>query len=306
MALFHSESRTVGIPAEAYSKHVTPTNEDVVNNSTVYLQPISADIDGSVLSFIYNGSPLYYTDLARTVMRLECQIVDYKNQTIPAPREVYPAPSILTSLFLSRKVTLNNTSLKSGEFLPYLGYLRDAFSLRIPFKNTVALGMNFYYDEHDNQREVAKQFAKSSTKKFQVVGCLDLPPMNLSKLIPPSVQMRFDFYRASDEFVLIDMNKINIDAKNEMEAETGKTITVTQPLEPLKPHVKILSAQLEILCLELNPRLNIQLEQKLKTHNLIFEINRPEFNSFLINRGTKTIVTPAMSTGIVPNRVLVM
>ena len=307
MSLFHRASNLVGIPPEVYSKHVTPTNEDIIHNSTVNLRPISADIDGNVLSFVYNGSPLYYTDLSRTLLRLECQIVDYKGDTIPAPREVYPIPSVLTSLFLSRKITLNNTVIKSGEFYPYLGYMNDVLSLRLPFKNTLGYGANFYYDTLNNLEECAKAFAKSHTKKFQVAGYLDLPPCNYSKFIPPGVQMRFDFYRASDEFVLIDMNRMNEDAREEYEAEHNKKLDVsTDPLEPLKPHLKILSAQLEVLCLELNPKLHAHLEQRLNTSNLIFEMNRPEFNSFLIIQGTKTVVTPAMSTGDVPTRVLVM
>ena len=305
MTLFHEESRSIGIPPEIYGKHVTPTNEDIVGNSTVFLQPISADINASVLSFVYNGSPLYHTDLSRTLMRLECQIVDQKNQTIPAPREVVPAPSVLSSIFSSRKVTINNATIKTGEFLPYLGFIRDAFSLRMPYKQSVALGTNFYYDGVINSKQIAKEFARSSTKKFQVVGGLDLPPFNNSKVLPPSIQMRFDFYRSSDEFFLMDWNRYNPELVAEIEKKTGKKIDQTTKLDPLHAKVKILSAQLEILCLELSPRLNAQLEQRLKTSNLVMEMTRPEFNSFVINQGTMTIHTPAMSTGTVPNRILI-
>ena len=297
MSKFHPNSETVTVPTDAYFKHVTPTNNDIVGNSVVCLNPISSDVNANILTFNYTGTPLYHIDLSRTVLKLECQLLDEKNKIIPAKREVFTAPCILTSIFTTHNIQLNNESIKSGEHLGYMGYIRDLFSLRVPYKSTLAVGTNVYYDYLYNQIELKKAFAASSNKKFYAIGNLDIHPFNIRKVLPTSLPIRFDFFRASNEFVIVD-NKVYRDDNGDIDQTIDNV-----PL--LKAKIVILNAQLELLCLELNPTLNAQIERRLQTSNLVYEMDRCIINTHVINIGMQSVKTPPMSTGILPTRVFI-
>ena len=98
-----------------------------------------------------------------------------------------------------------------------MAHIRDLLTLRIPFKKSVAVATNVYYDGAINFDEVAKGFALSDTKKFQVVNYLDLAPYNINKALPQGIRLQFDFYRSSNPFCLVDYNRYNPDAKKIME-----------------------------------------------------------------------------------------
>ena len=297
MSKYHPNSDMVTVPTDAYFNHVTPTNNDLVGNSIVCLNPISADVNGNILTFNYTEPPLYYIDLSRTILKVECQIVDEKNKVIPANREVYTAPCILTSLFSSHNVQLNNESFKSGEHLGYMGYIRDLFTLRVPYKSTVAVGTNFYYDYVYNQLDLKKAFAASSNKNFYAIGNLDIHPFNIRKVLPTSMPVRFDFFRASNEFVIVD-NQIQ-------RLDNGDIDNTIDNVPPIKAKIVILNAQLELVCLELNPTLNTQIEKRLQTSNLVYEMDRSIINAHVINLGMQSVKTPPMTTGILPTRVFI-
>ena len=269
MSLYHPQSARVGVEGDSYSQSITPTNADVIDNSIVYLRPLTSDVDAHKLTFRYDSDPYHHIDLARTLMRLECQILDDKDQIIPAPREVVPAPSFLTTIFQSRNTSINDTWFKTGELMPFMGHIRDVFTLRLPYKETVAAATNVYYDGAVNYHEIAKRFSLSNTKKFQVAGYLDMAPFNIDKILPPGLRYQFDFYRSSNEFVLVDRNRYNDDAKKILELEaaaTGKMLQLVaeDQLTRLNAKVKILSAELQLVCLKLNPTLNTELEKKAK------------------------------------------
>ena len=207
MTYYHDASNAVGVNASDYMKTITPTNFDIEENYTVVLRPISADPNENVLLFDYPGNPISFMDLSRTVMKLECQLVDDKGAEIPKDREVYPISTTMTSIFSSRKITLGDTTFLSGEGLPYLGYFREIFSQNRIFKNTFGKTTNGFYDNDAGRMQYTKEFTDSSTKKFWVIGYLDLHPMNTQKLLPTSVPIRFEFCRTSDRFFIMDKKK---------------------------------------------------------------------------------------------------
>ena len=311
MSLYHPQSARVGVEVDDYSETITPTNADVIDNSIVYLRPVSSNVNDRKLTFRYEGDPYHYIDLGRTLMRLECQIVDEKDQIIPAPREVLTAPSFLTTVFQSRNVGINDKWFKTGELLPFMGHIRDVFTLRLPYKKTVANATNLYYDGEINYDETAHRFAMSNTKKFQVAGYLDMVPFEIGKPLPPGLRYQFDFYRSSDEFVLIDRAKYNPAAKKIVEElikkEKGQPLQDENQLVVLNPKLKILSAEIQLICLKLNVTLNTELEKSLNSNNnLLYDFVRPEMYSFVVNAGLIKTQTPALSVGPMPQRMLVL
>ena len=278
-----------------YNKVVIPTKIDIVGNKKGTLLPVSADLNSDVLTFIYNSTPHYHIDLARTVMRLEVQLVNDKGEVIPAPREVYTLPSILTSIFSSRQTTLQTEIFKSGDHYQYLGYFRDFFTMRTAFKETFAYDTNGYYDTKAQRAKIAGAFAKSDNKKFYVIGYLDQPPFNISagKLLPPSVPLKIEFQRARDKFFIMDHKK----------TATGNPNDAT--LEELNAKFVILNAQIDLLCLELNDKLNSALETKLSNNNIAFDYNDCKVNTFVLSKDIEEIQTTALSVGMQPSRVLI-
>ena len=118
MSYFHPESSKIGVTPNSYGETVAPTNTDVIESSIVHLRPISSDVDAHKLSFRYDGDPYYHIDLARTLMSLECQILDDKDQIIPAPRGVFPSPSFLTTVLKVETHVYKKLGLKQEKIYP--------------------------------------------------------------------------------------------------------------------------------------------------------------------------------------------
>ena len=156
MALYHPDSRLKGINSDSYNKEIVATNADIVDNLTVTLRQISADQNASVLTFRYMGSPYYHTDLSRTFMEIECQIINDAGEEYLDKTIIYPAPCLLSSLFTGRKVTMGNETFYSSENLGFLAFIRDAYSLSVPAKSTLAVGTNLYYDAVRNYTTVTR------------------------------------------------------------------------------------------------------------------------------------------------------
>ena len=283
MALYHPDSVLEGINAEKYNKDILVTNADVVDNSTVTLRPLSADQNSSVLTFRYLGSPHYHTDLSRTYMELECQIVDDAGKTFPPKTIIYPALCLLSSLFSSRKVTMGNETFQTGDNLGYLAFIRDAYSMTVAMKSTLALDTNLYFDTVRNYTHVTEGFRDTETKRFHLYEPLELQPFGVSKLLPPGIPITLEFYRQRDEFVLINNTENS----------------------PQKPKIIIHNARLEFTCLELTPKLNLELEKRLNTTPMIYDVKRSEIQTYVIQGGLQKLQTAPLTTGPLPYRVII-
>lgn len=284
MALYHSKSPLVGVDGEDYNESITPTNADVIKYDIVKLIPLSADVNSSVLHFQYSGSSIYYIDLARTFLYLQCQILDENDEEIELTEKILPVPNPLSSIWNSRKVTISNEIIYTGDCYSYMAYIRDVLSLRSSTKNSLAMGTNFYYELGFNLDPVSKKFNASKSRKFSVYGNLDIQPFTISKLLAPNTTLRFEFKRNPDAFVLLDIK----------ENSTAK------------PKLKVLEAKLELTCLLPNAKLRATIERNLvNDKNLIYSFIRSDMNSYVLQKGIQTVQTVPLSSGPLPFRVLI-
>ena len=283
MSVYHPESSLIGVSADTYNKDIVPTNADVFRNETVNLIPVSADVDSSVIVFNYPGSNLYHIDLSRTFLSLRCQLLNEDGKPLPITSDVYPIPDILNSIWNNRKIFISNEPVKTGDNFSFISYIRNVFSLRFSHKNSLAIGTSLYYEEDYIKKDIASKFKKSASKEFYLYGAQDVQPFTVKKLIPANTPLRFEYYRNSDAFVIHD----------DTEDST------------LKPHLKILEAKLELTCIQPNTKLNSDLEKRLQSENLIFDFLRADMSSYVIQSGIQKIQTAALSSGILPNRVLI-
>ena len=294
MTFYNDASQAVGLNPTDYLKSITSTNVDIEDNYNVLLRPVTSDANDSLLVFHYIGNPVCFMDLSRTLMKIELQLYDENGDEIPADREVYTIPAVLTSLFSSRRVTLGQTVFKTGEGLPYMGYFRELFSQKSVFKNTFAKATNLYYDTPESKEACMKLFTDSKTKKFYVVGYLDQVPCNARKLIPPNLGIRFEFQRTSDRFFIMDRRK----------TVKGPTVGDTS-LTELKAKVVIKNATIELMCLKLTENLHNSIVTQLDSSPMLFDVDRCTLNAYILHAGIVNIQSAALSLGDLPTRFIV-
>ena len=292
-ALVHKRSAPCAIEAlEVFQ--VRPTCAQIEKAGYHPFYSISS-VDGQVLEFAYQGSGDIFVDLSRTVLTLQCRVMDGTN-TLRANVAVGPAPNPIASMFTQCDIFLNNKLVTSSNNLyPYRAFVETTNSSSYEAV-THQLDLQAFWPDEPGQHEQAdpaknKAFGARrdicpQSKLFEIAGPLYTDITNQPCALVSNVDIRIRLTRSPDAFALMAFDSVATASLTAFDASNCK--------------IEIKEALLELWLMQLKPEPQLAIERTLLRQNAVYNLLRTELKSFTIPAGSTTFTREHISLGLTP------
>ena len=242
------------------------------------------------IEFNIAGSDTGYIDLAKTKLYMRCKVTQASGAAVAAGVKLAPINNICHSAFSQCAVYLNETLLTSTtQMYAFRAYLERLLSTGLEFNSTQALLAGYFkeQDPEDNDETGSDSFGKRYTMAaksnvFEVVGRPHSDIFTSCSYLPPGVNMRVVFTRASDPFVL------HCDS-----ATAGYKFVIEE-------------CKLQVTRYKIQPQVSmshIKMWEQGKIAN--FPLTKVDIKSYGVSTGTREMVNENLITGELPSRILV-
>lgn len=185
-----------------------------IDNTTQYpLHPLhSVESKTAPIQFNINGNDVNYLNFGESKLYIRCKIVDKNQKDIPyeadKTKSAYaPVNNFLHSMFESVSVSINDTEITQfSKYYPYRSYIETVLAKGKDYKKTVAQASCFYKtkDETDvaDPGWIARMNLADKSAEFEMIGRPHVDILHQMKFIPPGVDVKLTFNRASDAFCI--------------------------------------------------------------------------------------------------------
>lgn len=192
----------------------TELGYDVSVNSSqmVEYHPTSAITPTAPIEFHVPANDVQYLDLSRTRIKLRLKVTSAAKADLAAQADknilnYAPANYIVASAFESVKVKLHDTEITTKNSLyPYQAYLETLLSYGSDYKKGQAEAGGFYRVKNEKDQEdegwKSRKTLCDASKEFEVMGRPHSEIFTQTRYMMPGVDMRIQFYKASDSFSL--------------------------------------------------------------------------------------------------------
>lgn len=185
-----------------------------IDNTSQYPQhPLhSVESKTAPIEFNIKGNDTNYLNFSESKLYIRCKIVDSKQADIPyeadKTKSAYaPVNNFLHSMFESVSMSVNDTEITQfSKYYPYRSYIETLLAKGKDYKKSVAQTSCFYKTKDESSVtdpgwESRMNLADKSSV-FEMVGRPHVDLLHQIKFIPPGVDIKLTFNRASDAFCI--------------------------------------------------------------------------------------------------------
>ena len=195
--------------------HVPPTDASLKNVVYEDFRSISSFENSNTINFIIPAQSEKYIDLASTTIHLRLKIekadgtqLEYINTnaaTLKASDEITFINNTAQSMWSYIDVHLNDEqlSIPNSHSHPYQAFLQRYLHENINVQNSIS-EQAFYYREDTADR---KKFSRTiDGNDVEIIDTLAIDIFQQPRLLLPGVSLKLSFHKASDNFVLLNLN----------------------------------------------------------------------------------------------------
>jgi len=255
----------------------------------------------NIIEFVIQGSGDQYVDLAKTKLALKLKIT--KGATTPLAVEkpavgtaakvdaaqVAPINNIQSSVFSQCDLFLNGKLVTSSNSLyAHRAYLEQVLNYSKETAKAQLTSQLFYLDEsakfalEANKGFKSRQSAVEGSKTIDVIGPLFTDLTSQPRYMLNNVEIRVKLSKNSNNFCVMDLDTTSNSCQ-----------------------LHIVDAVLYVQKVNVNPSVQIALEQVLRKRNAIYNIHRTDMKSFTIPKDNLAFSREHISLGLCPKYAIV-
>lgn len=271
----------------------TELGYDVSVNSSqmVEYHPTSAITPTAPIEFFVPANDAQYLDLSRTRLKLRLKVTSASKADLAVQNDKLvlnyaPANYIVASAFESVKVHLHDTEITTKNSLyPYQAYLETLVSYGSDYKKGQAEAGGFYRVKNELDQEdegwKSRKILCDASKEFEVMGRPHSEIFTQTRYMMPGVDMRIQFFKASDSFSLerYGTNKDNI-------------------------RLEIKEASLYVRKLTLLPSIQLLHLKNWRNHPVKYPGTKVSMKSYSLPIGTFSNTNESILSGLIPQRLI--
>lgn len=280
-----------------------PYDVSVMSTTVSKFFPSTAPSDAAVpIIFNIPSTDTHYVDLSQTALYLRCKILKTNFSAVADTEVVAPVNQLLHSAFQQVNLYINDTKVTP----PSTFYAQRAmietillFGKEVNKTQNIAAG---YFNDTDNSIAMSttgdSSYAKRArlalgSKEFELMGRPRLDLFHQHKYLPPSFDMRLEFIRNNDEFVI------------QCPKETGTHGDPPIPNEQKHYRLKISEAILYVTRRKILPSIEMMhITEWNKHQKMNYDLKKVDVKSFTIPKDTLMHVNETAVQGLLPSRLV--
>lgn len=243
----------------------------------------------SPIEFVIPGNAKTYLDLVQTYLYLKVKVTKGDGTKVEAADKVGLTNLPMASLFSDVYLSVNDAQIEGGAgFYPYKGYLSTVMNMHPAAQKSHLQSTGWYKDEagklddDTNAGFKKRQALINESKPFELMGPLYLDLFRQNKYLLAGTSLRLKLLRSKPEFALM-----------------GHSATSTS----FKIHIE--SAKMIVRHLEVNESVINGHKAGLLKQNILYPIQRTNFRSFTIAKGSQGEEKPDLFPDSTPRLVLI-